>query len=218
MRTEPLGDRGVQVVLGTTPDDETRLSIAAAAERLHRAGIPGLMDCVPGFTTLTVLFDPLHALTATAAVREALGPPLRIEEAGQPATVDVLVHYGGEHGPDLEALAGALGMTTDEVVRRHAAGEYRVHMIGFVPGFPYLTGLDPTLAAPRLANPRKRVPAGSVAIGGSHAGVYPIDSPGGWHLLGWTSLPLFDPKLDPPVLLRPGDRVRFRPASIARAT
>jgi KipI family sensor histidine kinase inhibitor len=102
-------------------------------------------------------------------------------------------------------------MTADEVVRRHAAGDYVVHMVGFLPGFAYLGGLDPRLATPRRATPRTVVPAGSVGIGGQQTGVYPMDSPGGWHLIGRTELRLFDPRRDPPTLLRAGDRVRFRP-------
>jgi KipI family sensor histidine kinase inhibitor len=122
---------------------------------------------------------------------------------------DIAVHYGGEHGPDLDALAEHAGLPSRDVIELHAAGEYRVAMLGFSPGFPYLLGLDPRLAMPRLDTPRTRVPAGSVGIGGAQTGIYPQSGPGGWRIIGRTTLALFDPLHDPPTLLAPGDRVRF---------
>lgn len=120
------------------------------------------------------------------------------------------VCYGDEFGPDLLEVAAHAGITHHEVVARHTATEYTVAMLGFAPGFPYLLGLDPALHVPRRANPRTRVPAGSVAIGGAQTGIYPRELPGGWHLIGRTPLTLFDPDRKPPCLLAPGDRVRFR--------
>jgi KipI family sensor histidine kinase inhibitor len=123
--------------------------------------------------------------------------------------VEIPVAYGGEAGPDLESAAAELGMTPTQLAQRHAAGEYTVAMIGFAPGFPYLLGLDPALALPRLPTPRTAVPAGSVGIGGAQTGIYPRESPGGWRVIGCTPLALFDPAREPPALLAPGDRVRF---------
>jgi KipI family sensor histidine kinase inhibitor len=120
------------------------------------------------------------------------------------------VLYGGEHGSDLESSASELGLSPAELIARHTAGDYTVAMIGFAPGFPYLSGLDPALALPRLATPRARVAAGSVAIGGAQTGIYPRESPGGWRVLGRTPWVLFDPDRQPPTRLLPGDRVRFR--------
>ncbi|WIG55610.1 MAG: Allophanate hydrolase 2 subunit 1 [Rhodanobacteraceae bacterium] len=120
------------------------------------------------------------------------------------------VCYGGDCGPDIDAIAEHAGLVRDEVIARHAAAEYTVAMLGFAPGFPYLLGLDAALHVPRRATPRTRVPAGSVAIGGAQTGIYPCELPGGWHLIGRTPLALFDPRRDPPCLLAPGDRVRFR--------
>ncbi|HLO67907.1 MAG TPA: 5-oxoprolinase subunit PxpB, partial [Holophaga sp.] len=117
--------------------------------------------------------------------------------------------YGGEDGPDLEAVARHCGLAPEEVARRHAGATYRVHFLGFAPGFPYLGGLDPALAAPRLDAPRTRVPAGSVGIAGAQTGIYPLESPGGWRLIGRTPLVLFDPRRPEPCLLRPGDLLRF---------
>src|SRR5262249_55828790 len=124
-------------------------------------------------------------------------------------TIDIPVCYGGECGPDLEDVARHTGLAPAEVIARHSAVTYLVYFLGFSPGFPYLGGLAPELATPRLSAPRKRVPAGSVAIGGRQTGVYPVESPGGWRIIGRTDLRLFDPNAEPPALLRTGDSVRF---------
>ena len=124
--------------------------------------------------------------------------------------IEIPVCYGGEFGPDLDAVATHCGLEPAEVSARHAAGDYRVAMLGFMPGFAYLLGLDESLHMPRRASPRTRVPAGSVAIGGAQTGIYPRELPGGWQLIGRTPLTLFDPSQAEPALLRPGQRVRFR--------
>ena len=131
------------------------------------------------------------------------------ERTATARTVEIPVVYGGDCGPDLDSAAAELGMTAEQLLQRHANGEYTVAMIGFAPGFPYLLGLDPALALPRLATPRTKVAAGSVGIGGAQTGIYPRESPGGWRLIGRTPLVLFDPAREPPALLAPGDRVRF---------
>jgi KipI family sensor histidine kinase inhibitor len=123
--------------------------------------------------------------------------------------VEIPVCYGGDFGPDLDALASHAKLTAADVIARHTAATYTVAMLGFAPGFPYLFGLDPALEMPRRASPRTRVPAGSVAIGGAQTGIYPSELPGGWQLIGRTPLALFDAQRDPPSLLMPGDRVRF---------
>jgi KipI family sensor histidine kinase inhibitor len=129
----------------------------------------------------------------------------------EPRLVEIPVRYGGESGPDLADVARHAGLSEERVVELHSAGEYLVYFVGFATCFPYLGGLPPELATPRLAAPRKYVPAGSVAIGGSQAGIYPLGSPGGWRLIGRTPLQLFDPAVSPPPLLRMGDRVHFVP-------
>jgi len=129
-------------------------------------------------------------------------------------TVEIPVEYGGEAGPDLAAVATHTGLSVDEVVARHAAGEYVVFFIGFQPGFAYLGGLDASLHTPRRVAPRLEVPAGSVGIGGAQTGIYPTTSPGGWQLIGRTSHALFDPARQQPTLLLPGDRVRFTIAGV----
>jgi KipI family sensor histidine kinase inhibitor len=170
---------------------------------------PGVGEVLPGMNNLTLTFDPtaieLDALTAQ--VLEAW--PKLSAKAVEGRLVEIPVAYGGEHGPDLGDVAAHTGFTPADVVRRHSAGEYVVYLLGFLPGFAFMGGLAPELATPRRAEPRTAVPARSVGIGGEQTGIYPLVSPGGWQLIGRTSLEMFDPAAESPTLLRPGDRVRF---------
>jgi KipI family sensor histidine kinase inhibitor len=179
---------------------------AIAAQAAHW---PHVYDVVPGMNNLTILFDPLAAdpLRLAAQLRQAWESAAAGRKAGR--KIDIPVVYGGDSGPDLEAVALHTGLSSAEIIRRHTAVEYIVYFIGFQPGFPYLGGLDPLLATPRRDQPRVAVPAGSVGIGGSQTGIYPAASPGGWQLIGHSALRLFDPGANPPALLQPGDRVRF---------
>jgi KipI family sensor histidine kinase inhibitor len=171
--------------------------------------LEGVEALIPGMNNLTLVFDPLRTEAATLEdrLRAAWQRCRPRRRAGR--RVEIPVHYGGDHGPDLEAVAAHCGLTPAEVVRRHAAVTYDVYFIGFQPGFAYMGELDPALATPRRAEPRVAVPAGSVGIGGSQTGIYPLVTPGGWQLIGRTALRLFDPDASPPTLLAPGDRVRF---------
>lgn len=177
--------------------------------------IDGVLETVPGMNNLMVVFDPLRieAFVVEQSIRDLW------ERAGQVAAPgalhDVPVDFGGEEGPDLAAFAAAKGMSVAEVIERHTAPFYSVAAVGAMPGFVYLSGLDPALAAPRLSNPRQGVPKGSVIIGGTQAGIMPVTAPSGWHILGRTPLDLFDPTRERPALFRPGDRIRFVAASIA---
>lgn len=210
MAVEPLGDSALLVRLGSTIGAAAHRRVQAAHARLRRERIPGVADLVPAFTTLTLHFDPGRIDAGELERRVARALERLDEEPLSPGVLhEVPVRYGGEDGPDLSLVAAHAGLSEAEVVRRHVAVEYVVHMIGFAPGFPYLAGLDPRLACPRRESPRARVPAGSVGIGGSQTGIYPSATPGGWQLIGRTSLVLFDPHADPPGLLAPGDRVRF---------
>ncbi|MEG3109156.1 5-oxoprolinase subunit PxpB [Pantoea sp. T14] len=170
-----------------------------------------VLEVIPGMNNITILLrDPQHkALDAI----ERLQRWWEESEAQLPESrqVDIPVIYGGESGPDLNVVAEQANMTPQQVVELHSSSDYVVYFIGFQPGFPYLGGLDQRLHTPRRAEPRVLVPAGSVGIGGSQTGVYPLASPGGWQLIGQTRVALFDPKNQPPTLLRPGDTVRFVP-------
>lgn len=170
----------------------------------------GILNLHPAFASVLIDFDPRrrsHAAVEEMVLARMQGVQnLFLEE---PCRVEIPVRYGGECGPDLEDVARHTGLSPGEVVRLHTNAEYVVYFLGFSPGFPYLGGLPPELATPRLPAPRKKVPAGSVAIGGSQTGVYPMETPGGWRIIGRTTLRLFDPGAYPPALLRAGDHIRF---------
>ena len=169
----------------------------------------GVGEVLPGMNNLTLTFDPT-AVDLEALSARVLEAWPRLEAGGiEGRDIEIPVAYGGEHGPDLADVAAHTGLSTTEVVRRHAAAEYVVYLLGFLPGFAFLGGLPTALATPRRAVPRTAVPAGSVGIGGEQTGIYPLRSPGGWHLIGRTEVALFDPLAASPTLLRPGDRVRF---------
>lgn len=192
-------------------DPETNARVHALAARIRTAAPGWLRDLVPAYATLAVFFD-LDTIDAEAARDWLHAQSLYDVEDAQahaPRAIEIPVRYGGAFGEDLDAAAAELGIAADTLISRHGAALYTVAMIGFAPGFPYLSGLDPSLALPRLATPRTRVLAGSVAIGGAQTGIYPRESPGGWRLLGRTPLRLFDPQRASPSLLAPGDRVRF---------
>jgi KipI family sensor histidine kinase inhibitor len=170
------------------------------------ADVAGVQELIPGMNNLTLVFDPLRAEPADleAAALALWAKPPRRQQLGR--LVEIPVTYDG---PDLGDVAAHCGLSADEVVHRHTQGQYVVYFLGFQPGFAYLGGLDEALHTPRRAEPRVAVPAGSVGIGGAQTGIYPLATPGGWQLIGRTSLALFDPQAEPPTLLAPGDRVRF---------
>lgn len=209
---QPLGEAGWTVTLGDRVERATHERVLALAERLATSPPTGVLELVPGYATLTVFFDP--AVADADALRLRLGelaaaPALpRETDAPEPPVVVLPTRYDG---PDLGEVAERTGLTRDQVIDLHSARVYRVYLLGFAPGFAYLGDLDAALVLPRRREPRPRVPAGSVAIAGAQTGVYPLATPGGWHLLGRTEVRLFDAAREPPALLHPGDRVRFEP-------
>lgn len=217
MTLSSLGDCALVVSLGDDTDDATFSAAAALAETIRRTAIDGVIDVVPAFASVTIYYDVQRiggyarfeskvAQLATAASDSGRSKLAR-------RTIEIPVCYGGEYGPDLEEVARQAGVGLDELIELHAAAEYRVEAIGFVPGFGYLGGLPRKLHTPRRATPRPMVAAGSVGIGGAQTGVYPVASPGGWNLIGRTPLVMFDATRNEPALLHAGDRVRFRPIS-----
>ncbi len=217
MEYEQLGESMLVPRFGVAIDADLNARVHAAAATLRRAALPGIHDLVPAYASLAVAFDMATWERGDTPPWRALAARIDAElaEAGEASSsdsrtcVEIPVCYGGAHGADLDAVAAHAGLTPDEVIARHCAVEYRVAMLGFAPGFAYLLGLDPALHMPRHAEPRLRVPAGSVAIGGAQTGIYPRELPGGWQLLGRTPLALFDARATCPTLLAPGDRVRF---------
>lgn len=214
-----LGDRALVVEFGRTQTAAVLARVRAAAEHLLAHPLPCVTDVVPAYAVVTVHFDPIAAMAhhrATNpldAMREAVAAAIaKAPEASKRRvrTIEIPVCYGGEFGEDIEDVAKHCRITTDEVVRLHTAPTYEVAMLGFVPGFGYLTGLDRKLATPRRDTPRKRVVTGSVGIGGDQTAVYPMESPGGWQVIGRTPMALFRvDDIASPTVLRAGDHVRF---------
>lgn len=212
---EALAEDAWLLRFGDTIDAAVNDRVHAVAARLQ-ASLRDV-ECVPAYASLLLRFDVAQWLDddgrfaaerLRASVAAAWDARSSAEKA--PRGVKIPVCYGGDAGVDLHEVAAHARMSADEVVKRHVAALYRVAMLGFAPGFPYLLGLDPALAVPRRSNPRTRVPAGSVAIGGQQTGIYPQALPGGWHLIGRTPMRLFDLAAASPSLLQPGDHVRFR--------
>lgn len=218
-RIAPNGDRCLIVEFGDAVDRDINARARTFADRLAAAGLDGITDIAPAFTTVAVHYRPDQfrdaaspALAPHAVLRRSLEALLADDTAAPVAEarcITVPVRYGGEFGADLDEVAAACGISAAEVIARHAASPHVVYMLGFAPGFPYIGGLDPRLAMPRRATPRTHVPAGSVAIARDQTAIYPIDTPGGWNLIGRTDLRLFDLNATTPCLLRPGDEIRF---------
>lgn len=205
----PLGEAALLAEAVTADHEAANRAALAVAAALEAAPPPGFIAATPAIASLLVCFDPL--LTSHAAIMAGIGalledpPPLR--EQGRLVTIPVT--YGGEAGPDLDDVAALLGTTPAEVIAAHTARPFRVMMIGFAPGFPYIGPLPARLRVPRRATPRAAVPAGSVALAAGLTGIYPARLPGGWHVIGRTTLRLFNAAAEPPALLGPGDLVQF---------
>jgi KipI family sensor histidine kinase inhibitor len=207
----PLADSALTIALGDRADAETSARVRAVAAGVRAAALAPVRDIAFGYAAVTVWYDALH--TGYAAMEALLQPIVAAAVVAEPAFV-----AGREHvipvqydGPDLEDVARRTGLAVADVIARHSARTYTVYFLGFVPGWAYLGELDPVLVVPRRTEPRARVPAGSVAIAGAQTGVYPYTIPGGGHLIGRTSVGLFDPMRHPPAVFAAGDRVRFVP-------
>lgn len=206
------GDCGLYVVFPQVVDPAINRRVRWLARQVERAGWPGVVDVIPSYAALYIHFDPLRVTfdELVGRCRELVAGPGEAEP--EAARVYLLpTAYGGEFGPDLDEVARFHGLDPEEVVRLHSGRDYYIYLLGFSPGFPFLGGLDPRLATPRRRVPRTRVPAGSVGIAGEQTGVYPVESPGGWNLIGRTPVALFHIDRDPPAVLVPGHYVRFVP-------
>ena len=211
MDIRPASDGSLLVSFGEEISPAIHRDVLRMTRRL--LGAPGIRNLHPGYASVLVDFDPLAGDPEELEARiRALAAGGEAEPVAEPRVVEIPVEYGGEAGPDLEDVARLAGLTPAEVVALHSGAEYLVYFLGFSPGFPYLGGLPAALSTPRLERPRRLVPAGSVAIGGSQTGVYPVASPGGWRIIGRTPLELFRADREPPTLVAMGDRVRFVPS------
>ena len=206
----PLGDAALLVQFGDEIDITTNQRVHTLAALIHISPPNGVIETVPAYTTLLVHYDPL--ILSFVQVRDYLREKISQMEDytfRKRKQIEVPVRYGGEYGIDLESVASHCQLKVEDIIRIHSQKIYTVFMMGFTPGFPYMGKLDEAIVMPRLETPRTRVRAGTVAIAGSQTGIYPIDSPGGWQLIGWTPLQLFDSESLSPFLFSPGDEVKF---------
>lgn len=212
IRIVPAGDSAVTAEFDERIDPDVNARVIAATQAFEAAGIAGVRDTVPAFRSLTVYFNPLK--TSIEAVSHALEQAVRqtgTRPEGPLRVLRIPICYGGAFGPDLSHVASFASVDQSEVIALHSDAIYRVFMLGFVPGFAYLASVNPRIAAPRRNTPRVRVPPGSVGIAGVQTGIYPLETPGGWQIVGRTPVKPFDPARREPFLFKPGDSVQFYP-------
>jgi KipI family sensor histidine kinase inhibitor len=208
------GGEGCLVVeFGNGIDLEINARVQALRKKIESDPFPGFIEAVPTYRSLAVYFDALKVSAQLEKLLFGMAENLVTERPGAEELLLIPTCYEGDFAPDLERVAAHTGLSAEEVVRRHGAKDYYCYMLGFVPGYSYLGGMDPSLETPRLREPREKIPAGSVAIGGKQTGIYPIDSPGGWNIIGRTPLCMFAPDRDPAIFLNAGMWVRFAPVN-----
>ena len=208
------GDSSILIQFGNAIDPDINARIAATVQLMREQHIEGVVDMIPAFCTLLINYDP--RVISYDEMKMRMEKILSVEIAAgarKKKVFEIPVCYGGEFGPDLPTIAEHAGLSEQEVIDIHTSTDYLIYMLGFLPGFTYLGGLDERIHTPRLANPRIRIPAGSVGIGGSQTGIYPMDSPGGWQLMGLTPVKTYDPDREVPILVEAGDYIRFVPVT-----
>ena len=215
----PLGDSAVLIKLGDVINKPVHLKVQAVAQFVQDHPFPGFTECIPSFTTVSIHYDLLQVREVEESgspfdyvctlLNEYLNQIEQLENSA-PVVMDIPVCYGGDYGPDLDDVAAMNKLTPEQVIEIHCGQAYLIHALGFAPGFPYLGGMSERIAVPRRSTPRLMVPSGSVGIAGNQTGIYPIESPGGWQIIGRTPLALFRPEHHPPTLLEGGQYIRFR--------
>ncbi|GAA0366742.1 5-oxoprolinase subunit PxpB [Bacillus horti] len=208
-----LGDQGLQIIFGQEIDEKICMQIQAfaslLAKQMKHKSLP-VREYVPAYTTLSVYYDALQiTYNEMVQVMKQLVKDLEVLDAHTPHVYDIPTLYGAEFGPDLADVAAHNQLSEEEVIRIHAEKPYLIYMLGFTPGFPYLGGMSERIAAPRLANPRAKIAAGSVGIAGEQTGIYPLETPGGWRIIGRTPVRLYQPELEQPFLLQAGSYIKF---------
>jgi 5-oxoprolinase (ATP-hydrolysing) subunit B len=211
LRIMPAGDAALVVEIGQSIAPEINERVLALDRALAKLAHPAIRETVPTYRSILIYYDPcaINFAELSAVVQAALAEPDTSRGTGRSWRVPVV--YGGAFGIDLDDIASRVGVSQAEVIKRHSAVTYRVYMVGFLPGFSYLGGLDPTLATPRRNDPRLITPAGTISIGGIQAGIQCLEAPSGWHLLGRTPVRTYHPTRDPMFLIEPGDAVTFYP-------
>lgn len=208
------GDSALLIEFEQKIAPEINAQITAFVHLLKEQHIEGVTDLIPAFASLLINYDPrvIGYKDLKARIEELLKIEVS-EEAGDARVFEIPVCYGGEYGPDIANIAENAGLSEQEVIDIHCSKDYLIYMLGFLPGFVYLGGLDERIHTPRLANPRISIPAGSVGIAASQTGIYPLNSPGGWQLLGMTPVKTYDPERETPILVEAGDYIRFVPVT-----
>ena len=212
MRFLTAGETGLAVEFGNSIDETVNAQVTRLNDWLNSEGnLPGIIETIPTYRSVMVVFEPelVSRKALEAHINAKAASLLKKMEDSDGRLIRVPVCYGGEFGPDLADVAVHAGLSAAEVISRHCLPRYLIYMIGFLPGFPYLGGLDKSIACPRLSAPRTRIPAGSVGIAGEQTGIYPLESPGGWRLIGRTPLTVFSGERAEPFLFRAGDRLQF---------
>lgn len=213
----PAGDNGLVIKFKDEISESINKRIRAFCLSIEKERITSIIEIIPTYTSILVIYDPLqisyHELNS---MLKEIENKVTINELPEAEIIHIPVLYGGDYGCDLANVAKHNSLTEEEVISIHSSSKYLIYMLGFTPGFPYLGGMSEKIATPRLDIPRQKIPSGSVGIAGKQTGIYPIDSPGGWQLIGRTPVKLFDPARNPAVLLKAGQYIHFEPITEAR--
>ena len=216
IRILTAGDSSLLVEFGKEISPDINRKIAATVQLMKEQHIEGVVDIIQAFCSLLINYDP--RVISYEEMKQRMQDLIKVDakaEAGRKRVFEIPVCYGGEYGPDIANIAKNAGLSEKEVIEIHSSRDYLIYMLGFLPGFTYLGGLDERIHTPRLATPRIKINAGSVGIGGSQTGIYPLDSPGGWQLMGMTPVKTYDPEREIPILVEAGDYIRFVPITEA---
>lgn len=206
----PAGDRSIVMEFGNSISPLINAKIRNMVKSIDETNTKGITEVIPTYRSIQIIYDPLETgFDELVNSLKQLESSMVDGDVGQIRIVEIPTVYGGEYGPDIEFVAEHNNLSVEEVINIHTSSDYLLYMLGFTPGFGYLGGMSEKIATPRLQVPRTKIPAGSTGIAGTQTGIYPIDSPGGWQLIGRTPVKLYDPLGDPPVLLNAGDYIRF---------